>query len=740
MTAPEEPAPSDQELADALVEGVGGDHAPGEFTADDFAESGEPRVMTGGARVGEVNAGDDVVFRDKISHNYFGGGPTARGREPAPLSLARDTLEDVREAFVPPPGFADLDLGERLLIVRICSGRGGGTAATRLLLDAGAGAVKELAPDTSLRRLTAERLEDGTGYLLRNATSGVLDELTEFEIARLRAALGDRSGWLVLTVDPRVRLAEGVLSRYIGELGDPPPALEVLTAHLRRHLRQQDPDGTRAAEILADPSVVTLLDDSADREDRVARAASFARILADAAKADDFDLAKIQAQLKRLTDRSFEAWFDALDAGTRCFVIALATLPGYSYEIVSDAAGDLAAELIPPVPPAPGAPAPDPFRVRRTQRLEAALARVSQRPVTTRYGTTPMEVVRFIDPSLSRQVLNRVWTEYADIRETLLKWLRAMAQHPVGEVRYGAARAAGVFAVQAFDYVRRYVINPWAASDVPMSRQAAALSLEVPGRDPSVSQATRRMLYDWHLDTSDAYLRNTAARTYGGLLGLIDPGPALDAFAHLATAADRGLPTVVANSVTRLVVRGDESVALQVVRRLRTWTAGAAVDPPEGSRRATRGMTAQQEKDDIRARTFVAYLSFLTCAVDAVLVNPVDEREDAAAWHGLLWLAHRNDAIAAVVADLWGGALVHPIAHQAAHNVLTVWAERVDGDPVGRRALADLLVAAVRAPDRSRARVTLRRLVRTWQDSREAVAPRTAATVSTALTALGEAA
>ncbi|MEV8506334.1 hypothetical protein AB0368_16075 [Actinoplanes sp. NPDC051475] len=737
MTAATEPAPSDQELADALVEVVGAEHAAGEFAGDDYAEQTGPRVMTGGARVGEVKAGDDVVFRDKISHNYFGGG-TARGREPAPLSLARDTLDDVREAFVSPPGFDDLDLGDRLLIVRICGGRGGGTAATRLLLDAGAGAVKELAPDTSLRRLTAERLEDGTGYLLRNAASGVLDELTEFEIARLCAALGERASWLVLTVDPRVRLAEGLLARYIGELGDPPPALDVLTAHLRRRLRQHDPDGVRAAEILAEPSVVKLFDDSADREDRVVRAASFARILADAAQADDFDLEKIQAQLKRLTDRSFETWFDALDAGTRCFVIALATLPGYSYEIVSDLAGALEAALIPQVPPAPGAPAPDPFRVRRTQRLEAALARVTQRPITTRYGTTPMEVVRFIDPSLSRQVLDRVWTEYADIRETLLAWLRTMAEHPVGQVRHGAARAAGVFAVQAFDYVRRYVIGPWAASDIPAARQTAAMSLEVPGRDPAVSQATRRMLYEWHLDASPPYLRNTAARTYGGLLGLVDPRPALDAFAHLATASTYGLPSVIANSITRLIVRGDESAALQVMERVRTWTTGAPVEPPEGSRRAERGMTVEQAKEDTRARTFVAYLSFLTCAVDAVLVNPVDEREDAAAWHGLLWLAHRNDAVASVVADLWGSALVHPIAHRAASNVLTAWAERVDGDPVGRQALAELLVAAVREPQRTRARVSLRRLVRTWQGGRESAAPQTAASVATALTALGE--
>jgi hypothetical protein len=158
--------------------------------------------------------------------------------------------------------------------------------------------------DVALRRLTTARLEPGTGYLLRNATASVIAELTEFEITRLGGCLGERDSRLVLTVDPRVRLPEALLDRYTADIGDPPPAGDVLAAHLRRRLQARDPKGVRTEETLSDPTVVDTLTNSAGREDRVARAASFARILADAEHAGDFDLTKIAEQLGRISSTS----------------------------------------------------------------------------------------------------------------------------------------------------------------------------------------------------------------------------------------------------------------------------------------------------------------------------------------------------------------------------------------------------------------------------------------------------
>jgi hypothetical protein len=727
QAADQQPAPGQQQVPDVL---------PGIMPADPepqgSAAFGDEPMMTGGTRVDEANAEQDVILGDKIVN--YALSEKVRGREPAPLTVSRELIEEVRHAFMPPAGFAEISIKHHLLIIRVGRGRGGGTAATRLLLDSGVRTVKELAPDVALRRLTARRLEPRAGYLLRNAAASVLEELTEFEIARLCESLGECDSRLVLTVDPRVRFPEALHDRYTADIGDPPAAGDVLSVHLRRRLREHDPGGRRADEILAHPTVVDMLKNSAGRDDRVARAASFARILADAEKAGEFDLTKIAEQVSRITDASFDAWFDALGPGDRCFAISLATLPGYSYEIVSEAATQLEQMLLPPVPPAPGEPRPDPFRIRRTERLDTVLARVSGRQVLTRYGVTPMEIVTFIDPSLSRQILDRVWSEYPDIRPSLLEWLRALAGHPVLAVRRGAASSVGVFAVQAFDYVRRLVIEPWAGSGEVKDRQAAAVALISPAQDPSVSAATRQMLREWHLDRSPVPLRNTAVRAYG-YLGDLEIDEALDAFAHLATESRRDLSQVIANSITLIIVRGDDKAVLETLRRLRVWIDCPVVEPPEGSIRAQRETAWEQDEADQRVRLFVAFVAFLTAAADAKLVKPVDDRPDATAWFGLLWLADRSAEIAAVVADLWREALVNPVSHQAASNVLTVWAISIEDDAVGRAAFARLVAAVVQ--DRRRVRVVVTQLTRSWRTRTDAGAPRTAAAVLAALAGPG---
>jgi hypothetical protein len=716
-------ARTDQELSDAVLGGLRAD-----AEQEDRSVFDESVVMTGGTRVDEVKADRDVILRDQINNNYLGG-PDA-DREPAPLTVGRVVIGEVREAFVPPDDFVQLSLKEPLLLLRVPAGRGGGSAGIRLLLDSGAATVKELASDVALRRLTADRLEDRSGYLLRNAAETVLNELTEHEIGRLCEALRDGRCHLVITVDPQVRFPESLLSKYIADLGEPPAARKVLAAHLRHRLRRTDPDGRRTDEIGNDPTVLEMLADSAGREDRVSRAAWFAGILADAEQAGAFDLDKISEQLRRITTVSFEGWFDYLEFSDRCFAVALAALPGYSYEIVAGAATDLERALRPPVPPTPGAGPPDPFATRRSTQLDRVLARVSTRPVTTRYGVTPMEVVAFIDPSLSRQILDRVWTEYAGTRPVLLDWLRGLTRHGVLAVRQGAARAVGVLAAQAFDYVRRYVIGPWALSTDSRDRQAAAAALSAPAREATVSLATRRMLHDWHLDRSPATLRNTAARAYGQV-GLVDIDEALDGLAHLATDEGDHLVQVIANSMTVLLVNGDEEVALQVLRRLEFWTSSPSIEPPEGSARAQRGVTGPEAAEDKRSRLFAAYYSFLNTAMDARLVNRVGDRPDAVAWHGLLWLADRNAAIAEVMSRLWNSAVNNALAYEGARTVLTSWAARIDEDSRGRTAFAQQMASV--ASRSTRARNTLLSLVRSWRSDRDLRAPKAAEAVLAAL-------
>src|SRR6266508_2544548 len=205
-TTPDPSAPpslgSDQELSDALLEGMRSDRESEDARSDGLddedigggsGESGDGRpTMTGGTRVDEVTAHHDVVFRDKIS-NYYGAS-RAPAREPSPLPVGRDVLDDIRHAFVFPDRFQEIVVKQSFLILRVRVGQGGSTAAMRLALDAGASTIKELAPDTKLRWLTTARMENGVGYVLCNAASAVLGELNEFEVGRLREAHGRDPG------------------------------------------------------------------------------------------------------------------------------------------------------------------------------------------------------------------------------------------------------------------------------------------------------------------------------------------------------------------------------------------------------------------------------------------------------------------------------------------------------------------------------------------------------------------
>lgn len=714
MTEPDKES-TDEQLSEAVVEAM----LAGAEQADTGYDEGGLMI---GVRADEVKARRDVIGRDKVT--VYQAGAQGRGREPLPLPLTREELDPIKHTFVAPAGFAELSLARRLLIIRVGARRGGRTAAARLLLDHGASVVKVLSHDVALRRITTKHLEPQVGYLLPNAGAVVLEDLTDFEIERLRKCLGDLDSRLVLTVDPKARLPEAVIADYTVALGDPPAAAEVLASHLRRHLHQHDTDGTRAAEILDDPLVLEMLADFADRDDRVRQAASLARTLAGDEQAGNLDLERIRRQRKQLNNATFETWFDRLEPSSRCFAISLATLPGRSYEVVSDAAAQLERALMPPAQPTPGEPPPDPFRNRRTMLLEAVQARVTNQPVRTRYGTTPMEVVHFGDRSLPQQVLTGVWTEYAEARTTLLEWLRNLARHPVQSVREGAADAVGVFAVQAFDYVRRYVIGPWAQSENSLDRQAAAAALQIPARAVAVSQALRSLLYEWHLDRSDVPFRITATRAYGHL-GLRDLDTSLDAFAHLAT--DPNLALVLASSITSLIVRGDEQLTLAILERLRLWTTrpAPAIDPPKESLRARRDRTPQEKADDQRARLFVAYSAFMYAATQAQMRDPVGTHAGAAAWPGLLWRSDTSPAIAEAMATLWAEAVVHPIAREAAQEALTAWAVVVDEDPAGREALAVLLTRVGRT--NRRVQSTIQQLARRWhsewtaRDAAEAV-------------------
>ncbi|MGY0236942.1 hypothetical protein [Longispora urticae] len=752
-----EPTP---ETGDALLEpeGVAGQVSsagthPSDYSvhASDAANSlGLPRAS---AARSQLAVGDQEISASSIGEVTLGGKNVYIGGTHVfdPLShrvpIPEEDLHKAQHAFVEPEGFRALGpmlSRHRVLVLRTRPGHGGGTAAMRLLHDAEAGRFLQFPAEIDLRRFGADEVEERTGYLVRNVTN--TSRLTELELRRLDGILGQRGSWLVVTVETHARLPDAVLAEFVADLGAPPPAETVFATHLRYLM---GPTGSQTAEaVLGDPDVIELLRASSDA--RIARAADLARMFDDASQDPDFSVVEVRDRFRRLTEESFDAWFDNLpDLATRTLVIAAAVLhggsreSGFAYETVADAADDLRERLLPPPEDDKPAPREDPFARRRTELLNDALARLVSTTHRTPYGWAPVDVVRFIDPSWPQRVLHRTWHEYGGARRDLLRWLCELAVHPATAVRVHAATAVGFLSRYSFDYVRSTVLEPWADSDVLRNREAAAIAVGIPGVEPALAVPVRRMVDQWSRADSTSARRYTAALAYGSGLGLRDPDRALRVLSELAGRVDRQLLFAIRDSLGELVIHGGDDVALNVLSAMHRWALTGEQGPPVDERDTTSAPRRSRSEENQRnkVRRYTGFFAFLGLSSTLVTREAVDGRPDGPVWPGLLWMANRGlgtegateaeQETARLVAALWRGALTSPVVNEGAKNALTRWARRVNADASGTAALGRLAVAAVDGHTRTRDIVRL--LAGEWTNSDDGPAPGSAEAVLKAL-------
>src|SRR5205823_1833532 len=124
---------------------------------------------------GPTDLTGDVVVGGKTV-NYQG----VAGRGPRSYPLDAERLAEVRGVFVPPPGYPALVeycLTHRIVVLRGPHGWGKTTTAISLLDDVACHTLVLLESTADLRRLTAERIATGVGYLLTDIATGQLGEL-----------------------------------------------------------------------------------------------------------------------------------------------------------------------------------------------------------------------------------------------------------------------------------------------------------------------------------------------------------------------------------------------------------------------------------------------------------------------------------------------------------------------------------------------------------------------------------
>ncbi|MFE6977791.1 hypothetical protein [Streptomyces sp. NPDC057682] len=631
------------------------------------------------------------------------GGGRHRLRALSPLIAER-----VRFAYSSPADLPDVREAlarQRLLILRSAAGYGKSAMAVRLLLGACRGTVYHLDSGVDFASL-ADRLENdsgsiepGAGFLLERPED--IGNLGRETYEKVQGALSRADSWMVVTVADG-ELADGEILFGVRDLSDAPQPVEVVRAHLRWRLGERDADRLLARQDVQDVITELLGGLPACRQ-----AGDLAAVMAqqyDLHGAVDLD--RLREHRARLEAEDFEIWAESLpDAGTRSFALALAVLNGLPQEDVAQAARSLR-ERLEDDGPYLRAPGPDGRPVRykdlfetpRRRQLQHLRAQELDKPLGE-----PGTIIEYKDPGYARRMILHAWTQY-DIQDELLDWLGGLVVHSSQEVRvYAAASGLGVLATEAYRYIERRVLGPWARSDSALRRTAVAYALSVACQNPWVQTQATALVVGWYADERPQ-VRAAAARVHG--LGAVSGRP-VEELARLF-AVDSVTVTVAVGCALADLVADDPEAAGSVLPMLRDRT---------GDHRSGRS----------------AVLAFLIVAAQVVVeTKEVGPRATAPEWPTLLYLAHRRPELRDSFVWLWRAALNESFFHDEAEQVIGDWAKLAEKDSELREMLR-LLVGAIAHGDQRSGRI-LRSCADDWvRPDRIIGLPLTAAMVRTQL-------
>lgn len=513
-----------------------------------------PAAFVGGGNIGVLNITTAPGAYDRSGH--------------APGPIPPGVLAELVNRYVPPVGYESFVTqlsSTRLLVLRGATGTGRTTTGLRLLAKL-ADRVARFGPDTDLRALTAPDLEPRCGYLYELVPgSGVPAPV---DVDRLRGHLAERDCYLIIIAQHDMRYRDS----FDGCIADCPlPDPGALFQQAVEYEANRSPAlGTVISQTAADikPGAPGTAQTPAEVRWLVAHLTSAA---AENRALDDLDLLNSD-----LAARYVAAWFDPLarlpvtaegDEAMRlaAFRISLAVLNDSPFSLVTDAAEDLAKQILKARSPRrnPGCP----VFVRHGEDY-VANSRASVRTGTVRFitATAPATIVAFEDDRLPLAVLRLAWNIH-DLRKPLLSWLEELSRDPRPLVYMRAALAIGLLTSWDFSYTFHERIDPWARSDEPHRRWTAAVALDEASRNEEVSPVVREILDAW-CDKGSFAQRWTAAMALGYELGLRDPDKTLTRLRKLGCWEDGELAQTASWATARIFVLG---AIKPVIKALRDW-------------------------------------------------------------------------------------------------------------------------------------------------------------------------
>ncbi|MFD3308181.1 hypothetical protein [Streptomyces sp. NPDC058694] len=572
------------------------------------------------------------------------------------------------------------------------AGAGKDALARWLLSNNGHRTIRLFDGTARLDRITATDLATGAGYVLPDLPQRTADALTPFALDRLAAELneGGRGCRMIITVSSSVRLTD---ARVAAKLVEAPvaDAVEVARAHAR--WQAGFAQAALVQELLDRPDVQDMMREQLDGKP-VSAAAGCGKLLAETVGTCPAEQVArhVCERMKPHDDEWFARWLESLrDLARQCLAIGVAAFGGEAYVTVAALSRALEERLqADESPDNPDRRRGTPLGETRSKRLADIQAVTAESEVETRHGGARGLVVRFQDTARARRVLKLVWDEYDEIRAELPGWLRDCATHDLITVGVRAAVVTGALATYDFETVRTQILLPWAMSGDPKLREAAATALGTVASDPVHATAAYNLVSDWSADDIPE-LRATAARAWRVVLGLHGTEQAWRLLHLLAADDDEDVLDGVCWSLTDYMEMEEGQYCRDALDLIDQW----AVSRNHGPRRRLVGEAA-----------------FLYGAATVMKFLPQElPGGEQRMWPGLLVAGDRDPALLRQVAVLWERVVNSPDVYEDAHEVLAGWAQLVEGDLDGRRALSRLLAAVAAQP---RTELIIRHQAQAW--------------------------
>jgi hypothetical protein len=488
------------------------------------------------------------------------------------------------------------------------------------------------------------------------------------QLDRLGALFAEHDCYCVIIIELD-SLWPATLGGYVQDCAAP-DVTAALLRHVRRGVRDLPDEGleARLAELAQRPETRRALGPAPRMPEVVALAGLLVRH-----GVGEITFDEVLLRCGELVERQVLEWFAVLRNPLRgpglepelrlgAFRIALAVFADAPYDVVAQAAEELAKELI-TVAAGSRVPRRPLFADDRGSRLSAMRAELVDGYTDFGDARIPTQTVRYQDDRFAPAILTYLWQWHHSIRPSLMRWLTKLCEDERVTVWLSAAQTLGVVCALDFVHVFHDLVLPWANASDPDRRMSAAVVLDQAAQDERVRPAVESIVRDWARGGTDEE-RWTAAAALGRYLGLRDVVQTLDVLRVVGTydegeLAEQGeLMLITSWSLASLFAAG----ALEpVLRHLAVWLVHRH-----------------------RGLRHLALMSVLQLAAtrSADVWNPEGVAAPAGQerWPFLLSLLDQHAELTEPFADLWWHALCQAPAQQIALDLMGDWIRCAERD------------------------------------------------------------